>query len=582
MALLSLSMKPSILQWTRFRCANGYLETSTLRCVAKAQLHEDQHSHRRSANYKPNIWTTHDFAASLKSDFMEERYAERAVKLKMEVKSLLENEKSLLAQLELIDEVERLGLGYIFDKEIGQFLSSMIPMQFKDVVGTEKSLHATALCFRLLRQKGHKVSQDVFRDFTNEEGDFHPSSCEDIKGMLSLYEASHFSIEGEHILDKAKTFTTMHLKNVKPSTNTDLYELVAHALQYPLHWSMQRTEARWYIDTYKERNNINLVLLELAKLDFNMVQSNHQKELKTLFRWWENLGLGNKLSFARDRVVESYLWSLGCTFEQQNGHCREVITKVIAITTVIDDIYDVYGTLDELELFTDVIERWDVDAIEELPDYMKICFLATYNTVNEFGYHILKEQGWNVMPYLKKHLIDLCKAYLVEAKWYHSGYVPKFKEYVNLACISIAGNVILYYSYFFLKSGITKKALSYLESYPNLPRSSSMIVRLLDDFVTSKDELERGDVHKSIESYMHEYGVSEAVAREYVRDFTKKTWKKINEELVTDSPLPRAVIDISINFARTAELMYKKGDGHSVQDQENEDRVISLLVESIN
>ncbi|KAK9092202.1 hypothetical protein Syun_027113 [Stephania yunnanensis] len=449
MALLSLSMKPSLPQWTRLRYENGYPAISTLRCIAKAQL-QDKQSHRRSANYKPNIWT-HDFAESLKSDYMEERYAERAVKLKMEVKSLLEKEKNLLAQLELIDEVGRLGLGYLFDKEIGQFLSSVTPMQFKDV-GIEKRLHATALCFRLLRQKGHKVSQ----------------------------------------------------------------------------------------------------------------------------------GLGNKLSFARDRVVESYLWSLGCTFEPEHEQCREVITKVIAIATVIDDIYDVYGTLDELELFTAVIERWDISAVEELPDYMKISFLATYNTVNEFGYHVLKEQGWNVIPYLKKHLTDLCKAYLVEAKWYHSGYIPKFKEYVNLASISIAGYVILYYSYFFLKSGITDEALSYLDSYPNLPRSSSMIVRLLDDFVTSKDELERGDVHKSIESYMHEYGVSEEVAREYVQDFTKKTWKKINEELATDSPLPRAVIDLSINFARTAELMYKKGDGHSVQDQENKDRVISLLVESID
>ncbi|KAK9092209.1 hypothetical protein Syun_027120 [Stephania yunnanensis] len=580
MALLSLSMKPSLPQWTRLRYANGYPAISTLRCIAKAQL-QDKQSHRRSANYKPNIWT-HDFAESLKSDYMEERYAERAVKLKMEVKSLLEKEKNLLAQLELIDEVERLGLGYLFDKEIGQFLSSVTPMQFKDV-GIEKSLHATALCFRLLRQKGHKVSQDVFRDFLSEDGDFHPLSCEDIKGMLSLYEASHFSIEGEHILDKGKTLTTMHLKNVIPSTNTDLYQPVTHALQFPLHWSMQRIEARWYIDSYKKRNNdMNLVLLELAKLDFNMVQSNHQKELKSLLRWWENLGLGNKLSFARDRVVESYLWSLGCTFEPEHEQCREVITKVIAIATVIDDIYDVYGTLDELELFTAVIERWDISAVEELPDYMKICFLATYNTVNEFGYHVLKEQGWNVIPYLKKHLTDLCKAYLVEAKWYHSGYIPKFKEYVNLASISIAGYVILYYSYFFLKSGITNEALSYLDSNPNLPRSSSMIVRLLDDFVTSKDELERGDVHKSIESYMHEYGVSEEVAREYVQDFTKKTWKKINEELATDSPLPRPVIDLSINFARTAELMYKKGDGHGVQDQENKDRVISLLVESID
>lgn len=34
-----------------------------------------------------------------------------------------------------------------------------------------------------------------------------------------------------------------------------------------------------------------------------------------------------------------------------------MLTKAIAIITVIDDMYDVYGTLAELELFTDAVER---------------------------------------------------------------------------------------------------------------------------------------------------------------------------------------------------------------------------------
>lgn len=57
-------------------------------------------------------------------------------------------------------------------------------------------------------------------------------------------------------------------------------------------------------------------------------------------------------------MAASFLWSVGITSEPQHGYCRLQITKAIQIISVIDDVYDVYGTLDELELFTDVIERF--------------------------------------------------------------------------------------------------------------------------------------------------------------------------------------------------------------------------------
>ncbi|KAL6011674.1 hypothetical protein ACLOJK_002122 [Asimina triloba] len=69
------------------------------------------------------------------------------------------------------------------------------------------------------------------------------------------------------------------------------------------------------------------------------------------------LGLQKKLSFSRDRIVESFLFSLGIVHGSHLGHARHEITKVIQLITTIDDIYDVYGSLDELELFTDAVDR---------------------------------------------------------------------------------------------------------------------------------------------------------------------------------------------------------------------------------
>ena len=45
-------------------------------------------------------------------------------------------------------------------------------------------------------------------------------------------------------------------------------------------------------------------------------------------------------------------------FEPQFSSCRKGLTKVTSQITTIDDVYDVYGTLDELELFTNAVERF--------------------------------------------------------------------------------------------------------------------------------------------------------------------------------------------------------------------------------
>ena len=66
----------------------------------------------------------------------------------------------------------------------------------------------------------------------------------------------------------------------------------------------------------------------------------------------------SKLPFTRDRVVEGFFWIVGVYFEPKYALGRKILTKVIAITSIIDDTYDNYATVDELELLTDAIERF--------------------------------------------------------------------------------------------------------------------------------------------------------------------------------------------------------------------------------
>ena len=48
---------------------------------------------------------------------------------------------------------------------------------------------------------------------------------------------------------------------------------------------------------------------------------------------------------------------MGVKFEPQFGYCRRMLTRVGVLITLIDDIYDVHGTIDELKLFEDALER---------------------------------------------------------------------------------------------------------------------------------------------------------------------------------------------------------------------------------
>nr|G0Y7D2.1 RecName: Full=Alpha-thujene synthase, chloroplastic; AltName: Full=Terpene synthase 2; Short=LcTPS2; Flags: Precursor [Litsea cubeba]AEJ91555.1 alpha-thujene synthase [Litsea cubeba] len=545
-----------------------------IRCTASAPSYSDL-VRRRSANYKPSKWDS-NFVETLESDYKKENHEMYIEKLMGDVKHLMKEVVNPIEKMELVDTIQRLGLGYLFNKEIKEVLNTITTS--KATLKTKKDLHAVALQFRLLRQHGYEVSPDAFHEFKDEKGGFKESLCMDIKGMLCLYEASHLSFQGEVVLDEAREFTSTHLKAIGGNIDPVLLKKVRHSLEMPLHWRMLRLEARWYIETYDEEDRKNPSLAELAKHDFNSVQTIYQRSLKRMSRWWRDLGLGERLEFSRDRLVECFFWTTGVIFDPQFERCRGVLTKVNQLVSTIDDVYDVYGSLEELELFTDAVDRWDIRAMEQLPEYMKICYLALYNTTNDIAYEALKEEGLDVIPYLKKVWTDLCKSYIVEARWYSNGYKPTLEEYLENAWTSIAGPVALVHAYFSFGQKMPFEALNYSNT-SSLIKWSSMIFRLCDDLATSSDEVARGDVPKSIQCYMYEAGVSESVARDHIKYLIDEAWKKMNECLVYNTPFLQPLINAGLNLARMAHCMYERGDGHGFSNELDKKRVLLLLAE---
>lgn len=126
----------------------------------------------------------------------------------------------------------------------------------------------------------------MFKSFKDEVGKFKSEISNNVEGMISLYEASYLTLEGETLWE-ANAFSRTLLKNLMKEGIIEgkVAEQVTYVLEgLPFHKKFQRVEARQYIDTYDKTELHNRLLLELAKVDFNMVQSSHQKELQEVSR----------------------------------------------------------------------------------------------------------------------------------------------------------------------------------------------------------------------------------------------------------------------------------------------------------
>ncbi|CAL9192920.1 trans-ocimene synthase, chloroplastic [Musa acuminata AAA Group] len=528
---------------------------------------------RRSADYHPSIWD-HHLIQSIESSYSDERFTADLDELKLEAKYLLESYKEPSAQLHLIGSMQRLGVAYHLGEEINESLGKI----YTNGLWPNHDVHQTALGFRLLREHGHCVPSDVFEKYRDEKG-FKKCLARDVRGLLSLYEASHFAIDGEEILDEANKFSAMHLKLLEKQVDPHVAEQVRHSLEIPLRWRMPRLETKYFIDVYDQQECRNPVLLKLAKLDFNIVQSIHREEMRELSKWWNELGLAQKLKFSRDRLLENYLWAVGIAHEPQFSKCRVGLTKLICILTVIDDVYDVYGLPEEVKLFTAAVKAWDLEAMDTLPDYLKCCYLALHNFVNETAADIEKDHGWDATALFRKEWESLCEAYLTEAEWFHKGYKPTLEEYLENSWISVGGPIAMSHAYCLSGNTLSDNSTSLLQQGGvQLIYWSSLIVRLSNDLGTSKAEMERGDTPKSVQCSINESGETERAAIERIRDMLSHSWKKLSEECWR-TQLSRGFADMVLNMARTSQCIFQHGDGIGTSNGVTKNKITSLFVE---
>ncbi|CAN1829099.1 Probable terpene synthase 3 [Linum perenne] len=487
--------------------------------------------------------------------------------------------EKLSEKLNLIDVMERLGIGYHFEPEIEEQLQQIYNNGGN--VNEIADLSTVALQFRLLRQHGYNVPSDIFNDFKDEEGSFKTELGNDVRGLLSMYEAAYLRKHGETILDEAIEFTTAHLTNLTnlvDEVGQVLGERVTRALKRPLRKGVEKHEQLFFISSYEREEGHDQMLLKLAKLSWNVLQDLYQQELRDITKWWIGLDFATKLSFARDRLIEVYFWGVGAMWEPKFSLSRYLLTKITILVSIADDMYDVHGTIDELELFTAAVERWDI-SMKDLPEYMRLFYGALIDFMDEID-SITSEQGRPFCAeYARQAEKNQMRAYLVEARWFAKGEVPTIQEYRRVGVYSCTYPLLSCSTFCGMGDKAPKEAFDWLKADPKIMVAVSDHCRLMDDIVSHEFEQERGHVASAVECYMKQYDASRKQAVDALNEFLEDDWRVINEEcLQPPSFVSKEVLSMFVGLSKVMEVLYKEFDSYTFSNTTTREMMTALLI----
>ncbi|XP_042059247.1 cis-muuroladiene synthase-like [Salvia splendens] len=524
--------------------------------------------------HQPSIWadTFNNFSFDEKK---QQKYTDAIEELKEEARDMLMAATTPLNQMILIDTIERLGLAYLFETEIEHKLQQIT---HNDDLLHHSDLFTTSLGFRLLRQHRHRISCDVFNKFVNKDGMFEEG---DVEEMLSLYEAAHVRFKEEKILQEAADFTRHYLNSREAELESHLKDRVKRALKRPLHRDIPMVFARNFISIYEKDPSRIELFLKLAKLNFNCLQNIYRKELSQVTRWWNKYDLMSKVPYTRDRVVEAYTWGVGYHYEPQYSYVRMGIAKIILFIGVMDDTYDNYATINEAQLFTQILDSWTTDEVDRLPEYMRIVYHFILSVYEEYECDAAQFGKRFAAPYFKEMVQCLGRAYNQELKWIMGRQLPSFQDYLQNSEITS----VVYIMFAAIIPGfksLTQETIDWIRNMPKLAKPTSRIGRYYDDIGTHERESKGGQMLTVMDCYMQEYGVTRQEAVSKFVELIEETWYDINKDWVETTFVPKEIAIQFINYARNSEANYNRNsaDGYSDPHVVKED-VVALFINSI-
>ncbi|CAK8530503.1 unnamed protein product [Lathyrus sativus] len=446
----------------------------------------------------------------------------------------------------IANQLHRFGLGQYFVGEIERLLLRVYRNYNKaSSASNDLQFQKDTIAFELLRTYGFNVSPLRFCWFLNYEeikAEIE-RDCEHFSSaMLHVFRASNLTFCGEYELEEARTFSRKILEKVVLTGKGRLLQQIEHELSFSWFARLDHLEQRVWIEEteanvlWKGKTSYNRVsciyndeFLQLATLNFEFKQLIYKNELNELKRWVEKCRLSN-MGFGREKSTYCYFAvAASLTSLPHDSYVRMLIAKTAIIITVTDDFFDTVGSLDELEILTEAVQRWDS---RSLSSHSKVIFDALDDLVSEASRKYLQQEGTcdDISGSLKDLWYEVFLSWLIEAKWSRNGHKPSIDCYLKTGMISVGAHLMVLSSSYFMKP--TKKLR--LTPYEPLTKLLMIISRLLNDVESYQREREEGKLNYVLVNMMEnpEFEIEDSIA--FVREIVEKKKKEFLELALID------------------------------------------------
>nr|UVC58047.1 CPS2 protein [Isodon rubescens] len=290
----------------------------------------------------------------------------------------------VFARLWAIDRLQRLGISRFFHPEIKYFLDHINNVWTENGVFSGRDsqfcdIDDTSMGIRLLKMHGYNIDPNALKHFKQEDGKF---SCyggqmiESASPIYNLYRAAQLRFPGEEILEEATKFAYNFLQEKiannqiqeKWVISEHLIDEIKLGLKMPWYATLPRVEAAYYLQYYAGTGDVwigktfyrmpeisNDTYKELAVLDFNRCQAQHQFEWIYMQEWYQSSSV-KAFGISKKELLLAYFLAAATIFEPERTQERIMWAKTQIVSRMIKSFLSKENTLSLEQKTTLLIE----------------------------------------------------------------------------------------------------------------------------------------------------------------------------------------------------------------------------------